>query len=619
MASAAATRTSGGEHQSQYEATPVEIAAAGAPNYTGRSLHSQVKIDHQTGLMYIHADDSQTPSFRRQEPSTRTVSVPVKTLALAEQGQEEYHVRDSDNRERLELTVGSDVCRIEWRHCRYGIRKDWLVIPAKEVRYVKVTVNRWQHGKEGSDVFVAMVVNIGYAPKLFVLMLEIDTVHQDIYIIPPKNEEPYQLEMFDPNVFEHMKVFFESWQQKNYCRTEIDRARALAVPLPGQSFSSRPPIPEGYDPHDSSTWVAPFGPVSAEQEALYTEDAARKEADAVAATAAGSEPTAPPTGQDTLPVVITQSGRTVKARVVHPPGSTTDTDKEAAAAAAAGRKKSKPPKRARKRTSSGSPAVAGPSKRAVPSTGAVAAVAKPASGGRMPVNSHETGRATQQQQQERPAKPKPTPRRTGNDETGSAKPRKRVKANAVGGSPRTGTTTAAAAATTTAEEQQQLDVAASWLLGLTQSYSHSTPDLGPSSTASTSTSTSARAFAPTRSPYRNAQPAIATATAQKQDSSSSSSPQEVSPPEATGGPASESSSDHRPRRRRTSNRPAHMQDYEIYPGARKGRQKFAEVTEDGVRMYEMSSTAMANLARTGGGEGSASTVAAGSESQSGES
>ncbi|KWU44189.1 hypothetical protein RHOSPDRAFT_34201 [Rhodotorula sp. JG-1b] len=268
------------------EPTVSEISAAGAPNYRGRALHPQVQIDDK-GLMYI----GPIPPNKQDK---RTVSVPVTVVAFGEQGQEQYAVRASDDNDRLELVVssGPDLLRID--RCSPtsgGARTPWLAVPAKNLLYVKVTVNRWQDGKEGSDVLIAAAFKAEDRRQstvpLLVLLIEVDTRHRDSSVLPPDNETPRRLDTpFDPNALEHIKAFFLSWQQKDYCCTEIDPTRALAVPpLLGQSLSSRPPIPEGYDPHDSTTWVAPFGPVSGDQEALYSDDAARKKGAAAATTA----------------------------------------------------------------------------------------------------------------------------------------------------------------------------------------------------------------------------------------------------------------------------------------------------------------------------------------------
>ncbi|GAA5879727.1 hypothetical protein JCM3774_000168 [Rhodotorula dairenensis] len=349
------------------EPTVGEIASAGAPNYAGRSLHPQVDID-RNGLMYIGPLAPPPPPFRK-DPRTRTVSIPVKLAALAEKGAEQYHVRESDHstRQTLRLAVGPELLLVQRRSVREDVRKDWLSVSARQVSYVKVTVNRWRHGQEGSDVLIAVVFKAADHPKELVLLLELDTHHR-----------PDTLDVFDPIALEHIKAFFESWQQKDYCRTDIDRTRALAVPLAGHSLSSRPPVPEGYDPHDSATWVAPFGSVSVQQEALYVdEDKANANADAVATkadAAPGSRSRAEPgpsapsrvaaaaaafvvgasVGPDETPVVITQSGRTVKQRVtIVQPATDTDSD-HVAEPPAARRKPAKRPRVARPGASSSS-------------------------------------------------------------------------------------------------------------------------------------------------------------------------------------------------------------------------------------------------------------------------
>ncbi|GAA5951153.1 hypothetical protein JCM8115_005072 [Rhodotorula mucilaginosa] len=352
------------------EPTVSEISAAGAPNYRGRAIHPQVQIDDK-GLMYIGPIPASTYN-------KRTVSVPVKVVALGEQGQEQYAVHASDDDDHLfELVVTSDPDLLcidrQSTTTSDGARTPWLTVPAKNLSYVKVTVNRWQDGKEGSDVLIAAVFKAEDRPKPVVLLLEVDTQHHDTPIAPPENTPVRRIDSsFDPNALEHIKAFFLSWQQKDYCRTEIDLTRALAVPPPGQSLSSRPPIPEGYDPYDSTTWVAAFGPVSGDQEALYLDDASRKKEKATAtaggattakaagkgkgkakdknavgvaqvgtgpgpgpeastnATATaftGHQSVAGPSPDDEPTVVITQSGRTVKSiRRVHLSTSAIDSE-----------------------------------------------------------------------------------------------------------------------------------------------------------------------------------------------------------------------------------------------------------------------------------------------------
>lgn len=116
------------------EPTVSEISAAGAPNYRGRALHPQVQIDDK-GLTYI----GPIPPNKQDK---RTVSVPVKLVALGEQGQEQYTVRASDDNDRLELVVssGPDLLRIDRRSpTSGGARTPWLTVPAKNLSYVKVS------------------------------------------------------------------------------------------------------------------------------------------------------------------------------------------------------------------------------------------------------------------------------------------------------------------------------------------------------------------------------------------------------------------------------------------------------------------------------------------------
>ena len=255
------------------EPTVSEISAAGAPNYRGRAIHPQVQIDDK-GLMYIGPIPASTYN-------KRTVSVPVKVVALGEQGQEQYAVHASDDDDHLfELVVTSDpdlLC-IDRQSTTPsdGARTPWLTVPAKNLSYVKVslilsspkmvrtpstdtpslmqqqvTVNRWQDGKEGSDVLIAAVFKAEdrrtsilsspsaiskkltsvlhrnttrpRAAKPVVLLLEVDTQHHDTPIAPPENTPVRRIDSsFDPNALEHIKAFFLSWQQKDYCRTEIE-------------------------------------------------------------------------------------------------------------------------------------------------------------------------------------------------------------------------------------------------------------------------------------------------------------------------------------------------------------------------------------------------------------
>lgn len=120
------------------EPTVSEISAAGAPNYRGRAIHPQVQIDHK-GLMYIGPIPANTHN-------KRTASVPIKVVALGEQGQEQYavHASDDDDDHLFELVVTSDpdhLC-IDRRSTTTsdGARIPWLTVPAKNLSYVKVSL-----------------------------------------------------------------------------------------------------------------------------------------------------------------------------------------------------------------------------------------------------------------------------------------------------------------------------------------------------------------------------------------------------------------------------------------------------------------------------------------------
>lgn len=114
------------------EPTVSEISAAGAPNYRGRALHPQVQFDNK-GLMYIGSTPPNTHT-------KRTVSLPVKLVALGEQGHQQCTVRASDDDHHLQLVVASDpdLLRIDRRSPNSGTTP-WLTIPAKNLSYVKVS------------------------------------------------------------------------------------------------------------------------------------------------------------------------------------------------------------------------------------------------------------------------------------------------------------------------------------------------------------------------------------------------------------------------------------------------------------------------------------------------
>ncbi|BGP38515.1 hypothetical protein JCM10450v2_002463 [Rhodotorula kratochvilovae] len=116
-----------------------------------------------------------------------------------------------------------------------------VVIRAASLRSLKIEIHRWEHA-EGSDVSLCFVGTVQGADTSVIAHL--DTLHESY---------------FDPDALELAKLLFRSWQQQHpSLLADIPRTRALAIPLPGESLAYRVPLPAGYDPHDSSTWVAPF-------------------------------------------------------------------------------------------------------------------------------------------------------------------------------------------------------------------------------------------------------------------------------------------------------------------------------------------------------------------------
>lgn len=285
--------------------------------------------------------------------------------------------------------------------------------------------------------------------------------------------------------------------------------RALAIPPPGKSFITRKPLPPGYDPHDSKTWIPPFGPVSAEQERLYFEPALQPSELEVgpSGTATTSfkadEPVAP---------VFTQSGRTVKRRVPNPIISTTesDGDPEGGPRKARGRK---PAKRGRRRSS--------------PST----------SPNDVPQASHAIASDVHGAEAMPNAAPADVAVGMDIDQAEDAKP------EAHPGGPKSSQD-----APTPSQD------AAAILLQLMIGMEQAAPVRAPAPTVQTSTS----------NPGPQPAPHAGLAAAEQSD---------MRPPSTNGmNPDEEDTSSSR-RSRRTSSRPSHMQDYAIFPGARKGRQK----------------------------------------------
>ncbi|BGP01195.1 hypothetical protein NBRC10513v2_002146 [Rhodotorula toruloides] len=112
--------------------------------------------------------------------------------------------------------------------------------------------------EEGSDVVISCAFKASSDLPRSVLLFELDVRHAA---------------GFSPSDLEHIKAFVLSWQQKHGFPAEIDPTCAIAIPPAGASLAARIPPPTDYDPLDSSTWVAAFPPVSAEQLKLYEDDA----------------------------------------------------------------------------------------------------------------------------------------------------------------------------------------------------------------------------------------------------------------------------------------------------------------------------------------------------------
>lgn len=118
------------------EMTVSEINSAGAPNYAGRADHPQVHID-PNGLMYICGPINPFHSHTSQ----KSASVPVKLVALGEQGDQQYAVRAAnDEDDHLALVVNSDLLRIDRRNLHSATRTPWLTVPANNLSYVKVSL-----------------------------------------------------------------------------------------------------------------------------------------------------------------------------------------------------------------------------------------------------------------------------------------------------------------------------------------------------------------------------------------------------------------------------------------------------------------------------------------------
>ncbi|BGP30527.1 hypothetical protein JCM10296v2_002282 [Rhodotorula toruloides] len=112
--------------------------------------------------------------------------------------------------------------------------------------------------QEGSDVLISCAFKATADVPRSVLLFELDVRHAA---------------GFSPSNLERIKAFVLSWQQKHGFPAEIEAACAIAIPPAGVSLAARIPPPPDYDPLDSSTWVAAFPPVSAEQLKLYDDDA----------------------------------------------------------------------------------------------------------------------------------------------------------------------------------------------------------------------------------------------------------------------------------------------------------------------------------------------------------
>ncbi|BGP23226.1 proteophosphoglycan ppg4 [Rhodotorula toruloides] len=256
-----------------HEDEPTDVYKAGAPAYSGRAVDPDVQFD-ASGLPFI----GRRPSARHPAAQqARQVSLPVQKWALV--WLDEGDARKSgmwvaEGEVNYSLIVGEKGLALEEvvRDARKA-RAQQLAenveavkaspAPVATLRYLtfdatlppQIEVKRWLTPQEGSDVVISCAFKSSADVPRSVLLFELDVCHASD---------------FSPLDLEHIKAYFLSWQQKYGFAAEIDPTCALAIPPAGVRLATRIPPPDvSYDPLDSSTWVAPFPPVSEEQLKLY--------------------------------------------------------------------------------------------------------------------------------------------------------------------------------------------------------------------------------------------------------------------------------------------------------------------------------------------------------------
>ncbi|PRQ77815.1 hypothetical protein AAT19DRAFT_8883 [Rhodotorula toruloides] len=245
-------RTGGGEG---HVGEPTDVYKAGAPAYSGRAVDANVRFD-ASGLPFI----DNPPFSRRPTPrQARRVAVPVQRWVMVwpdEQDGRKNGMWTAESGVDYSLVVDSSGLTVE--ELSSGARMTKVQQFANNVTALKVDVKRWPMPEEGSDVVISCAFKASSDLPRSVLLFELDVRHAA---------------GFSPSDLEHIKAFVLSWQQKHGFPAEIDPTCAIAIPPAGASLAARIPPPTDYDPLDSSTWVAAFPPVSAEQLKLYEDDA----------------------------------------------------------------------------------------------------------------------------------------------------------------------------------------------------------------------------------------------------------------------------------------------------------------------------------------------------------
>ncbi|GJN87306.1 hypothetical protein Rhopal_000254-T1 [Rhodotorula paludigena] len=203
---------------------PAAVQEAGAPPYTGAALHSDVRIDAETGIPSIGTRTALPP-----EPMT--ASFRLERIAMFTQGGKEC-AEDCTADSYYDLVVSDEGLSV-------------TAAPAREKAFsakLALAIDRFEV-EEGSTVCFCVAVAAPGHPDT-VLLFHIDTKH---------------VSGFDPAQLELAKALVRPWQQRYpELKADIPTTRALAIPPPGISLAYRAPVPPGYNPRDPSTWVAPF-------------------------------------------------------------------------------------------------------------------------------------------------------------------------------------------------------------------------------------------------------------------------------------------------------------------------------------------------------------------------